>query len=83
MIGLDKCNGNCDAAINDFSMKICVPSKTKDVNVKEFYMITRRIDAKILVKHISCDCKCKCYSLTCNSSQKGNNDNYQCEFKKY
>ena len=83
IISLDKCNGNCDAAINDLSMKICVPSKRKDVNAKEFYMITRRIKAKMLVKHISCDCKCKYYSLTCNSNQKGKNGNCQCDFKKY
>ena len=31
MISLDKCNGNGSAV-----MKICVPNKTKNVNVKVF-----------------------------------------------
>ena len=37
--------------------EICVPTKTKDINVKIFYMITRIHKAKALVKHISCDWK--------------------------
>ena len=35
MISLDKCSANCNAAY-DLSTKICVPSKTKDINVKLF-----------------------------------------------
>ena len=31
-IGLDKSNWSCNA-VNDLPAKICVPSKTKDVNV--------------------------------------------------
>ena len=31
MISLDKCNGICNA-IDDLTTKICVSSKTKDVN---------------------------------------------------
>ena len=49
MISLNKCNGSCNS-VNDISMKICVPSKTKDVNVKVFNMITNRNEAKTLVK---------------------------------
>ena len=44
-------------------MKICVPNKTKDVNVKVFNMITNKREAKTLTKHISCDCKCKFNSI--------------------
>ena len=32
MISLDKCNRNCNI-VDDLSTKVCVPSKTKDVNV--------------------------------------------------
>ena len=32
-ISLDKCNGSCNA-VDDLSKKICVPSKTKSINVK-------------------------------------------------
>ena len=46
-------------------------------------MITRIKEAKTLVKHISCDCKCKFNSTTCNSNQKWNNDKCRCPCKKY
>ena len=62
MISLDICSGSCNS-VHDLSTKICVKNKTKDVNVKVFKMITNRKEARTLVKHISCDCKC-------NSNQK-------------
>ena len=43
----------------------------KGIIVKAFNMITNRNEAKTLVKHISCNWKCKFNSTTCNSSQKG------------
>ena len=52
MINLDKCNVRCNS-INDLSAKICVPRKTKDVNVKLFNMTTNKNEAKPLVKYIS------------------------------
>ena len=58
MINLDKLDGSC-SAVDYLSTKICVPSKTKDVNGKVFNIITRVNEAKTLVKHISCDCKRK------------------------
>ena len=45
-------------------MRICVPNKSKDL--KLFNMITNR--NKSLIKHISCDCKCKFNSSTYNSN---------------
>ena len=57
----------------------CTPSVTRLV----FNVITRINEFKILVKYISCDCKCKFDSTTCNSNQKWNNDNRQRECKKY
>ena len=52
MISLDKFNGICNAA-DDLSIKIYVPSETKDTNVKMFNMITKINEAKTLSKHIS------------------------------
>ena len=66
MIILDKCNGSCNV-VDDWSMKICIPSETKQVKVKEIKMIKRIKEAKTVVKHISCDCKCKFNSTTFNS----------------
>ena len=31
-----------------------------------------------MTEHVSCDCKCKLNSGTCNSNQKGNNKTCQC-----
>ena len=44
-------------AVDDLSTKICVSSKTKDINVKVFDMITKIHQAEILVKHIACHCE--------------------------
>ena len=35
---------------------VFVPNKTEDVDVKVFKMVSRIIELKSLVKHISCDC---------------------------
>ena len=70
MIFLNKYTGSCNVS----SPKICVPKETKDINVKVFNMRT---------EHISCDCKCKFNSATCNSNQKWNNETCQCECKNY
>ena len=69
MINLDKCNGSCNVF-----RRVCVPKETKDINVKAFNMIANKNQTKTMTKHISCDCKCKFNSTTCNSSQKWNNE---------
>ena len=45
MISLRKCNGSCNV-VYDLSIKICVPRKTKDANVKVFNMRTTINKAK-------------------------------------
>ena len=40
MVILDKCNGSCNA-VDNLCTKICVPSETKDINVKVFNIITK------------------------------------------
>ena len=57
--------------------------KTKDINVKVFDMITNKIYANTMKKHISCDCKCKFISEACSSSQNWNIKTCQCECKNY
>ena len=79
MISLYKCTGSC----NVLSPKICVPKETKDISVKAFNMIRNKNEAKTMTKQISCDCKCKFNSTTCNSNQKWNNKTFQCECKNY
>ena len=69
MISLEKCKVSCNV-VDVLSTKICVPNKTKEVRIKLFSMVTRIYEGKTLVKHISCDCKYKLNSATCNSNQK-------------
>ena len=52
MISRSKCSNN---VVDALSTKICVPSETKDVNVKVFNTITKMNEAKTSVKHVSCD----------------------------
>ena len=64
-------------------LKICVSSKTKDVNVKAFNVMTRINEAKTMAKHGSCDCKYKLNSVTCDSNQNWNNKTCQYECRNY
>ena len=74
MVSLNKCTGS----FHVLSPKICVPKETKDINVKSFDMIANKNEAKVMPEHISCDCKCKFNSTTCNLKQKWNNKTWQC-----
>ena len=64
IVSLDKCTGS----LNVLYPKIKVLSKTKDIHVKVFNLITDRNEAKTMVKHILCDCKWKSNSTTDNSN---------------
>ena len=50
--------------------KVCVPNKTKDLNVSFFNMIAAINESKIIAKRVSCKCECKFRSRKCNLSQK-------------
>ena len=67
--------------LNNLSNKVCVASKTEDLNLSVFNMITRINQSKTLTKHISCKCKFKFDGRKCNSNQKWNNDKCWCEGK--
>ena len=82
MISLNTCIGSFTA----LSPKIQGPKKqkkTKDLNVKAFNAIKSKNEAKTIAKHISCDCKYKFISTTCNSNQKWNNKTCHYECKNY
>ena len=57
--------------------------KKKDINNNLFNIITNRNETKAMIEYISCDCKCKFSSTTCNSNQKWNNKTCQCKCKNY
>ena len=81
VVKLDRYVG-CFNTLNDLSNKVCVPNKTKDLNLRFFNIITRINESKILTKHISCEYKCRFDERKCNSDQCWNNDKYLCECKK-
>ena len=57
------------------SPKICVPKEIKGNNAEAFHMITNKDEAEVMGKPISCDCKWKFNSTSCNSKQKRVNGN--------
>ena len=77
VINIDKCTGSC----NVLPPKICVLKETKEIYITALDVITNKKEAKLMTKHISCDCKCKFNNTTCNSNQKWNNKTYQYECK--
>ena len=42
-----------------YPIKACIPNKTEDLNLSGFDIITGINKSKTLIKHISCECKCK------------------------
>ena len=72
--------GSCNT-LNDLSNKVCGPSKTEDLNLRVFNMITGINESKILTKHVSCKCKCKFDSRKCNLNQNWNNNQCWCKCK--
>ena len=83
MVSLGKCSESLNS-IDDWYTKIWILTETKGINVNLFNMITKsNNEAKIIVKHTSCDWKCEFSSSICNSYQKWNNDKFQWECKKY
>ena len=68
LVKLDRCVGSCNT-LNDLSSKVRIPSKTEDLNLSIFNMITGINESKTLTKHTSCECKCKFDGTKCNSNQ--------------
>ena len=81
-VKLDKFVGSCNT-LNDLSNKVCVPNKTKDLNIHVFNMITRKNESENLAKDISYECKCKFDGRKCISNQKWNKNKCRCECKKH
>ena len=80
MVNVDRWSGSCNN-LDDPAGRICVPNKTKGVNLSVFNMITRINETKKLTKDISCECKCKFNDRKCNPNQEWNNNNCRCECK--
>ena len=51
---------------------MCFPNKTEELNIPVFNKITGINESKILITHVSCECKCKGDGRKCNSNQRKN-----------
>ena len=69
MAKLNSCVGSFDT-LNDLSNKAYVPNKTENLTIHVFNMTTGKNGSRILVKLISCECKCKFDGRKCNSNEK-------------
>ena len=49
------------------------------MNVKVFNTMAGINESKSVVKHVSCNCKCRFNGIKYNSKQKWNNEQCQCE----
>ena len=78
---LDRCVGSCNT-LNNLSNKVCVPKKTKDLNLYVLIMITGITNRKKLTKLVSCKCKCKFDGRKCSVNQNRNYDKCRCECKR-
>lgn len=79
MASLGRCNGSCNK-IYEPSGRIHFSNKTEDLHLNVFNLIKELNRSKRLIKHISCNFKCKFYDRKCNSNWKWNN-NCQCKCK--
>ena len=66
-VKLDRCAGRYNT-LKDLFNKVCVPSKTEDLNIHVFNMIKGKNELKILTKVIWCKCKWKFDGTKCNSN---------------
>ena len=49
---------------------MCFPNKTEKLNIPVFNKITGINESKILINHVSCECKCKVDGRKYNSNQR-------------
>ena len=79
MVNLDISNASYNT-LDDPSGIICAPTKKEDANLNVFNMIRSINKSKTLIKHTSCEYKCKIDGRKCNSNQKWDKDK-QCGTK--
>ena len=79
-VNLDRCIGSYNT-LNDLHSRVCVPGKTKYLNLSAFNMITRINGSRALTNHISLERKCEFGSRKSGWNQKWNNNKCRCEYK--
>ena len=77
---VNKCGGDC-STLNDPMAKLCVPDIAKDMNIKDFNMLSRINETRKIVRHEICKCICRLTSTICNDKQEWNKSKCSCECK--
>ena len=57
-VKLHRCVGSCNT-LNDLSNKVCASNKTEELTLSVLKTIAAVNESKTLLKHISCEGKCK------------------------
>ena len=57
------------------------PDVVKDINIKEFNLMSRTNEKHHISWHEICTCKCRFDAIFCNDEQHWNNDKCRCECK--
>ena len=75
-----KWGGSCNN-INDPYAQMCVPDSVKNLNVKEFNIISRTNETRHIEWHELFKCKCRLDASVCGNKQRLNNDKCRCKCK--
>ena len=79
-IKTSKCSGSGNN-INDPYAKMCVLDVVKNLNVKEFNLISRTNETRHIERHETCNYKCRLDVSVCNNEQRWNDNKCWCESK--
>ena len=79
-IKTSKCSGSCNN-INDPYAKICFPHVIKNLNVKNFNLISRTNKTRHIEWHETFKCKWRLEASVCNNKQRWNGDKCRCKCK--
>ena len=76
-VKVNKCSGNC-YNINDSYARVCVPDTVKNLNVKEFSLMSRTNETRSIKWHETCKYICRLNKIICNNKQRWNKDKCRC-----
>ena len=68
-IKVNKCSGSCNN-INHLYAKLCVPDVVKNINAKEFNLISFSNQTKHIERHETCKYKCGLDASVCNNKKR-------------
>ena len=77
-VSVNKYGGNCNA-IKDMYAQVCASNKVNNMNLKVFNLTWGLTEARFLVQHESCECKCRLSESVSNSKQTW--DHNECKFE--